>query len=668
MKNLTLRKKLQYSFLLSILISISLTTIFSLVYFYFIIQREADNNLRTSLNVAQILLNQKQQEVGFYAQNLASSKALQVLTDLDLRSKVSEYIQDAVRRNPEYHITVFDRHNKIVSRVGVEGRALTGAEERQSESTTLLLKSAQEGTAYAGLETIQLGFPARNVLAFSASAPILRDQNIVGILLVRLVLEEAPEVTAFLKEALTTEAVFYFGGSQLGGTTRHDLPSDATRALASGLPRFERTILIQGGFLEIFAPISPSQTGMGQAVLGLLQKSDHYVQAFINAIVVFAFIMLFFIGLSSLLVLTISRSIVGPLNTLVDGANRIAGGDLGYELALTLKDEIGKLSEAFNNMRLSLKDKITEIQTINDNLESTVKERTKTIESLLENMKKYLPTQLYDAILGGQRSLDTKTHLRKKLTIFFSDLVGFTSTTDSMEAEDLSELLNNYLDNMAKIASKWGGTIDKFIGDAIMVFFGDPEFTNDKDHALRAVKMALEMLNRLAELRIEWLDRGVERPLHMRIGINTGYVTVGNYGSENRMDYTIIGSNVNLASRFETAAKPDSIYISHETYSLIKHEIECQFVGELMLKGLEHPVRAYQVLRVRDARVPVEYLEIQPQALIFKPGQISWDNLDAQSKEELAGKLSLAYNLAKGTVQYIFDESTQTYKLENRKS
>ena len=112
---------------------------------------------------------------------------------------------------------------------------------------------------------------------------------------------------------------------------------------------------------------------------------------------------------------------------------------------------------------------------------------------------------------------------RKKLTVFFSDVQGFTEITDSIEAEPLSDLLNRYLSEMADISHEFGGTIDKFIGDGIMILFGDPESNGEKEDAPACVRMALAMRRRMSELREEWIDRGISRPLHVRIGINTGF-------------------------------------------------------------------------------------------------------------------------------------------------
>jgi class 3 adenylate cyclase len=221
-------------------------------------------------------------------------------------------------------------------------------------------------------------------------------------------------------------------------------------------------------------------------------------------------------------------------------------------------------------------------------------ERQKVL-NLSNKIKVYLPVQFVNSLARSDQDTEPLSK-RKKLTVFFSDIQGFTAWTDKLQPEDMQEILNHYLSEMSKIASKWGGTIDKFIGDAILIFFGDPEFTNDKDHAVRCVKMAMEMQIKMRDLCAEWEDRGYDEPLHIRIGINTGYATVGTFGSGERFEYTALGTNVNLASRIETACVPDKITISHSTYALIKNDIECIPKGMIEVKGINEPVKIYEVV------------------------------------------------------------------------
>ncbi|MBT3813368.1 MAG: adenylate/guanylate cyclase domain-containing protein [Gammaproteobacteria bacterium] len=228
---------------------------------------------------------------------------------------------------------------------------------------------------------------------------------------------------------------------------------------------------------------------------------------------------------------------------------------------------------------------------------SKLEESNQQLESLSKKLAKYLSPEVYNSIFTGEKEVNLETQ-RKKLTVFFSDIHGFTALTDTMEAESLATLLNSYLKEMAEVAARYGGTLDKFIGDAIMIFFGDPKSRGEKQDALACVMMAIEMRERLKYLREKWINQGISEPLHIRIGINTGYCTVGNFGSENRMDYTIIGGQVNLANRLEAQADTDQILVSHETFALVQDCIICESKGEISVKGVAHQVKTYQVIGI----------------------------------------------------------------------
>jgi class 3 adenylate cyclase len=149
---------------------------------------------------------------------------------------------------------------------------------------------------------------------------------------------------------------------------------------------------------------------------------------------------------------------------------------------------------------------------------------------------------------------------------------------------------------MSKIALDHGGTIDKYIGDAIMIFYGDPESLGEKEDAIACIKMAIAMKKKLRKMRREWDVLGISTPLRVRMGVNTGFCTVGNFGSEERLDYTIVGGAVNLASRLETAAGIDQILISEDTFSLIKDVVQCEPNEEITVKGIAYPIKTYTVL------------------------------------------------------------------------
>ncbi len=228
---------------------------------------------------------------------------------------------------------------------------------------------------------------------------------------------------------------------------------------------------------------------------------------------------------------------------------------------------------------------------------------------LARNLAKYLSPQVWESIFSGKKHVRLETQ-RKKLTVFFSDIRGFTELSEELEAEALTDLLNTYLNEMSKICMKFGGTIDKFIGDSVMVFFGDPSSQGAKKDAMAAVSMAIAMRKHMKVLRQHWRAQGITKPLEIRMGLNTGYCTVGNFGADTRMDYTIIGRDVNLASRLESAAEAGEILISHETYSLIKDVIMCRDKGQINVKGFTRPVQIYQVVDFRrDLGATSSYVE-----------------------------------------------------------
>jgi class 3 adenylate cyclase/HAMP domain-containing protein len=227
--------------------------------------------------------------------------------------------------------------------------------------------------------------------------------------------------------------------------------------------------------------------------------------------------------------------------------------------------------------------------------EADLTTKSNALEQLSNQLAKYLSPQVYDSIFSGKQEVKLVSQ-RKRLTVFFSDLVGFTATAERLESEDLTQLLNHYLTEMSAIAVAHGATIDKYVGDAIVIFFGDPETLGVKEDALACVTMAIAMRKRMKELESVWMEAGLENPLQCRMGVNTGVCTVGNFGSEDRMDYTIIGGGVNLAARLETACPPSEILISYETHAHVKDQIECQEEGQIQVKGISHPVTTHRVI------------------------------------------------------------------------
>ncbi len=212
-------------------------------------------------------------------------------------------------------------------------------------------------------------------------------------------------------------------------------------------------------------------------------------------------------------------------------------------------------------------------------------------------LSRYLTPTVWKAVNEGRE--ETLKTERKRVTVFFSDIEGFSSLSEELVAETITDLLNTYLTEMSKIAAQHKGTIDKFMGDGLMVVFGDSQSQGLKADCLRCISMAIDMRKKMKELQTLWYNQGIKKPLRIRMGVNTGYCTVGTFGTSHYVDYTVLGTHVNLASRLESAADPGEILISHETWSLIKDTIMCRDKGEVTVKGFSHPIKVYQVVDFR---------------------------------------------------------------------
>ena len=224
--------------------------------------------------------------------------------------------------------------------------------------------------------------------------------------------------------------------------------------------------------------------------------------------------------------------------------------------------------------------------------------KTNQLEEISQQLSKYLSPQIYESIFSGKQHVHIESQ-RKKLTIFFSDLAGFTSISDSLESEEVTDMLNYYLTEMSKIAREYGGTIDKYVGDAILIFFGDPETQGVKKDALNCVKMAIDMQKKMQELEGQWAENfALKQPLKIRIGINTGAMGIGNMGSDQVFDYTVMGDPVNLASRLEGANKPYGTFIMISEFTLehlTPNRFRCRLLELIKVAGKTKAVKVYEV-------------------------------------------------------------------------
>ena len=271
-----------------------------------------------------------------------------------------------------------------------------------------------------------------------------------------------------------------------------------------------------------------------------------------------------------------------------------------YVVRKTRRDE-RLLIDARDNLENKVEERTRQLQQAYEDLkqhEAEIEDKNRELTSLSNKLSKYLSPQVYSSIFSGQQEVKLASQ-RKKLTVLFSDIVGFTGATDRMEVEDITYLLNQYFTAMTTIALEHGGTIDKYIGDAIMLFFGDPESCGVREDAIACVRTAIKMQEQLTDLHQQWRVEGINLPFKTRIGIHTGYCTVGNFGSEDRMDYTIIGGAVNLASRLEHEAQAGGILISGDTQVLVEDAVVTESRGALEIRGMAYPVDTYTVLGLK---------------------------------------------------------------------
>jgi adenylate cyclase len=218
----------------------------------------------------------------------------------------------------------------------------------------------------------------------------------------------------------------------------------------------------------------------------------------------------------------------------------------------------------------------------------------KRLKTLSEQLSRYLAPQVYQSLFDGSRQAEIQTQ-RKRLTVFFSDIKNFTASTAQWQPEEVTFLLNSYFEEMSQIAAEYGATLDKFIGDAIVIFFGDPIPWGRARMRCNASGWPWPCSKRMGELRQRWKDMGIPKAFEIRIGINSGLCDVGNFGSNLRMDYTIIGREVNLAARLEQAAEPGGILVSRDTHDLVQDDIEVEAREPVVAKGFAEPITVYAV-------------------------------------------------------------------------
>lgn len=325
-----------------------------------------------------------------------------------------------------------------------------------------------------------------------------------------------------------------------------------------------------GTWLSANAPVRDS-SGAVVAILGVDIKASDVIEALaqVRLAVVSAVGVAFFlaVGLSVWLSQRVSR----PLLAIRAAAEKIGRGEFETRVEVKSRDEFGEVAAAINDMAVGLRER----------------------EELKGAFARYVSQEVMEEILQSRGELSLKG-TRRKVTVLFSDIRNFTTLAEGHSAEEVVGFLNEYFEHMIDIIFRYHGTLDKFLGDGLMVLFGAP--LEDPEQEYHAVRTAVEMQHELQRLREKWA-MGLNAEIRVGIGIHTGQAIVGNVGSSRRMEYTAIGDTVNLASRLETATKTvgTPILISETTYEAVQSRFRFQGQGTIVVKGRLEPVSVYGV-------------------------------------------------------------------------
>jgi adenylate cyclase len=323
-----------------------------------------------------------------------------------------------------------------------------------------------------------------------------------------------------------------------------------------------------GKVIDFAVPLVFSKIAVGSLYLGFSRKPiDLAVAAARNSTIVISAVM---VVLGVLGALGLATVLSGPVMRLVEGTQAVAAGNFQITLPVTSRDEIGALTASFNQMAKNLREK----------------------EMIKRAFTRYVARQVVDEILKDPEKLALKEE-RRDVTVLFCDMRGFTSLAERLSPEEVVGVLNDFYTLMVDTTAKNDGIVDKFLGDGVMAIFGAPIV--HEDHPARAVKTAIAMQAGVAELSRKRAREGKD-PIAVGIGVSAGEAVAGTVGTEDRMEYTVIGDSVNLAARLESNAKPGQILISQRTYRRVDGVVNVRTLGVIRVKGKEEQVEVYEVL------------------------------------------------------------------------
>ncbi len=333
------------------------------------------------------------------------------------------------------------------------------------------------------------------------------------------------------------------------------------------------------GAITYATPVSFKDTRVGYTVVSFSKAFiSERVRAAVTSLVFITIIAIIFV---SLLSIPLASGFLAPIFMVLKGTNEIVRGNFDYKIPEGRSDEVGELVRSFNHMASELKKK----------------------EIMKEVFNLYVSPEVADEILKAPESLDLGGN-RRRLTVVFADIRGFTRHARGMSPEQTVKILNRYFSLVTEVVFSFGGTIDKFIGDAVMCVFGSPIYTSA--HLEQAVKTTVAIRDVLERVNALRQERG-DPPFLMGLGLDSGPVIVGNMGSRQRMEYTVVGDAVNMASRLSDIAEGGEILVKEELYPSIKDFARSVKVESAIIKGIDKPVGLYSIVELKDGwRVEVD--------------------------------------------------------------
>lgn len=364
-----------------------------------------------------------------------------------------------------------------------------------------------------------------------------------------------------------------------GRVLAHSDPQAAVKSTVDrpkGLEPLKDRLLVQiyktpqGRVIDFAVPLVYSGVPVGALYLGFSEEAitAALASARNQALVITLVMVLAGLGGAVGLAALLSR----PIFRLVQATGAIAAGNFNITLPVASRDELGMLTDSFNRMARSLREK----------------------EMIKRAFTRYVAREVVEEILKNPENM-ALTGERREVTVLFCDVRGFTPLSERLSPEEVVLLLNDFYNLMIETTFKHDGTLDKFLGDAVMAVFGAP--LAHPDHSARAIRTALAMQEGIVGLN-ERRARDGKEPIAVGIGVSAGEAVAGTVGTEDRMEYTVIGDSVNLAARLESNAKPGQILISHRTYERVRDLVDARPLGRIRVKGKEEEVEVYEVLRL----------------------------------------------------------------------